>query len=180
MESTVMLNGRIYVYELPREGENIFLLKDENKFINEIFQIEGCKTVRWSDIHKGYEIIFRSPQNQLSDSDMIRKIEDIAVTIGYKEHTLLGLPKRIIQRIGYIFNKNAFKEYMSELMTKALLSISIFIYLMAFFIWMFGGTQDWVMTNLPFVVLVLTYIFSSYIDIYELHPNSRKLSMLQK
>lgn len=180
MRSIAMLNGRMFIYELPRKGEELFLLKDEDQFINKVFKIEGCKTVRWSDTYKGYEFIFKTPENKLSNEDICNKIEEIADGIGHNKYVPLSLPKLIAQRIGYVFNKRAMKMYMSDISMKLFLCVGILNYLLAILTWYRGREQDWITTNCPFAVFITTYIICSGFDLFRLHAKDKRLSTLQQ
>jgi hypothetical protein len=180
MISIAMINGKMIIYNLPREGEDIFLLKDEDKFINEVFKIEGCRTVRWSDTYIGYEFIFKTPENKLNSEDIFNKIEAIADKIGHEKYVPLSLLKLITQRVGYVFNKRAMKVFMSDISMKLFLGVGILNYLLAILTWYRGGEQDWFTTNCPLAVFIVTYIFCSGFDLFRLHAKDNMFSALQQ
>lgn len=180
MKSIAIKDGKIYIYELPVEGESLLIFKDEEKFINDVCKIKGCKNVRWSDTFQGYEFTFKAPENELNDVDIFAKIEDIAKRVGHKKYVPLTLNGRIAQRIGYVFNKRAFKFFMADKSMKMFLGIAILNYLLAIFTWYRGRKQDLFTTNITLVVFLITYAVCAGFDLFRLHVKDTRLSVITK
>lgn len=78
------LAGKVFVFNLPLKGKSNKLLKNEQKFIKNVLEIQSCKEIQNVNISNAYVIIFNTTADSLPNEEIISKIDKIAEKIGFE------------------------------------------------------------------------------------------------
>jgi hypothetical protein len=82
------LVGKVFSYSLPeKKGRNCNiacrLLKDEESFKDRVLELNGCLEVNGPSITGAYSISLDTHDTELSDAEIIQRINSIANEIGF-------------------------------------------------------------------------------------------------
>lgn len=88
MSNLTNLAGKVFVLSLPSKEENkdyCKLLKDDEKFMSKVLEIEGCMEVEGPNITGCFAITFDVFDCPYSDNEIIEMIDTITNNIGFTD-----------------------------------------------------------------------------------------------
>jgi hypothetical protein len=84
MKQSTVLVGKVFLFYLSVKKKNgCKLLKDEEKFMEQVLKLKGCKEVQYVNVTGAYPITFDTNLSDLSDEEIITAINNIAKNIGF-------------------------------------------------------------------------------------------------